>query len=107
MRFPYLFRKEISDNYAKDNFTRIADYFRNNILDRCDFNFIEITTTAAVTNTAFGHNLGYVPKDMIIMSITGGATVTVNYDRFTSTTVNITTSAATTIRALIGRYSNG
>lgn len=107
MKFPFLFRKELDNQYLRDNFQRLIDYFTKDAITRCGFMFIEITASSAVTTADFPHGLGYEPKDMIIMSITGGATVTVNYDRFTDTYVNLTTSAATTIRALIGRYNNG
>lgn len=104
MRFPFLFRKDVEDSYARDNFSRIADYFRSNPVDRCDFRMVEITTTGAVSNQAYNHSLGFKPEDAIITYISSG-TASLNYSSFTSEYINITTSAAATIRILVGKYN--
>ena len=105
MKFPYLFRKEVENEYIRDNFTRLMDYFTKSPVERCGFSFIEIVVTAAVTNLDYPHGLGFQPKDIIVMSVSNNATLTLKYDNFTDSTIRITTSAATTVRTLIGRFS--
>jgi len=104
MRFPFLFRKEVDNTYVRDNFTRITDYFRSNPVDRCDFRMFEYTTSAAVTTTNIPHNLGFKPEDAILTYSSSG-TVTLHYASFTSEYINVTTSAATTFRVLLGKYN--
>jgi len=109
MRFPFLFSKGIDNENTKENFRRVADYFRGNAVDKMDFRILEIATTGGVTDLNIPHRFDFLPTDAFITRITGGVTVTLNYDRFTTENVNITTSGATTtavtIRLLIGRYN--
>lgn len=102
--FPFLYRKEIEDRYAQDNFTRLQDYFKESPVEKMGFKFFEIEFTGAVTNFRYPHNLGFVPKDVITTYFSNAATVTWNYDLFDSTYLDITTSGATTVRALVGRH---
>lgn len=69
-----------------------------------NWKFFTYTTTAAVTNLQVNHTLKFAPKDVILLSVTNGATVTWAYSSFTRTTITFTTSGATTIRAFIGTF---
>lgn len=103
--FPFLFRKEIEDEFSQENFRRLGDYFKDSPLEKFQFKFFEIPFTMAVTNFRYPHNLGFSPKDVITTFVSGGATVTWNYDSFDSSFLDITTSGPTTVRALVGRYA--
>lgn len=97
------FLTEIEDTFSRDNFRRILNWIRATPILNGDFKFFEITFEKAVTRD-FKHNLPFTPKDVIFLSATGGATVTFHYDSFTSTHINVTTSAATTFRCFVGRF---
>lgn len=105
MSFPKLLTKQIEDQYTQETFKRVEDFFVGDAVTRCGFEFIEVTFTAAVTAVPVLHKLGYVPKDVILMHNSTNATVTFSYLAFTATAVIVTTSAATTLRMLVGRYS--
>ena len=102
--FPFLLRKEVEDEYSQENFLRIQDYFKSQALDRCGFKFITIEVPGAVTNQAFQHRLGFVPKDILVLQNSQNVTLTWNWSAFTSTDLVFTTSGATSLRLLVGRY---
>jgi hypothetical protein len=99
-----LFLAEIKDKWVRDNFRKLLDWIRGTPILKGEFRFLEITFTAAVTARDYKHNLPFTPTDVILLATSGGATVTFHYDSFTPTYINLTTSAATTIRCFIGRY---
>ena len=94
----------IADQAVKDAFRRVLQQLNAIPQIKGTWRFIEIPLTAAVTNRRITHGLGFRPKDVIHLSNSGGATVTYHYDSFTRDYIQITTSAATTIRALVGSY---
>lgn len=104
MSFPFLFRKEIEDEYAQENFRRIGDFYASDPFTRSNFEFITITTSGAVTNYKFPHRLGFQPLDVIMTHNLNNVTVTFNYSKFDSVNLDITTSGATTLRLFVGRY---
>lgn len=110
--FPFLFTKEIKDQFAQENFLRIADYFAADPFTSSHFQFFEFVvpaisgrTTTYPYTSVLPHNLGFQPKDVLLLHNLNNATLTWNYADFTETNISFTVSAATTIRALIGRYA--
>lgn len=63
----------------------------------------EYIFTGAVTNHKIPHNLAFAPKDVILTSKVGSGNVTLNYDQFDETNLDITTDGAVTIRLLVGK----
>lgn len=104
MRFPKLLIKEVEETFTQENFKRVEDYFRLNSVDRCGLEFLEIEIPGAVTSEVFPHFLGYTPKDILTIHNYNNATITYHFDKFDSTNLYITSSGATTLRLLIGRY---
>lgn len=104
MTFPKLLLKEVPETFSQENFKRIEDYLRSQALDKCGFEFLELVLPSAVTNSEVRHHLGYVPKDVILMHNLNNVSVTFLYSSFTNTSLYITTSGATTLRLLVGRY---
>lgn len=94
--------KNIDDQYIVENFVRIKSFTDGEVFLSGNFKFFTVTLTSAVTNFRFKHNLEYIPKDIILTSKTGAGTVTFNYDLFSATYIDITTSAATTLRFIAG-----
>lgn len=106
MRFTF-FLREIVDQYIRDNFKHLQDALDLEPTLKCNFKFFSITTSVAVTNLTYAHNLKYQPQDVLLLSASNGATVTFNYDKFDKTNIVFTASAATTFRCLVGKYSEG
>lgn len=67
--------------------------------------FLEVNLISG--NNTITHQLGFKPVDAILLSQTGTATVTFNYDNFTTNTIQMTASAATKVRILYGEYIRG
>lgn len=110
MNFPFLFRKEIKDQYVQTNFARLGDYFRDSSVERCQFVFFEVSYPAPVAPAVnvtlqTPHNLTFVPKDVIVMHNSTNAGIIINWQDFTNTVFSITSDAATTLRLLVGRYA--
>jgi len=102
--FPFLLRKEVEDEFSQENFKRIQDYFSSLAIDRCNFKFLEISVTGAVTNKKFKHRLGFVPKDIILMHNLNNQAVTWNYSLFSNSELDFDCPGSTILRILAGRY---
>lgn len=100
----YLFVKEISDTFLQENFKRLQEALKSEPILNPSFLFYSITTTGAVTDATFKHNLSYVPKDVLLMNVSAAQTVTFNYDLFDATNIFYTTTGACTFRFFLGRY---
>lgn len=98
---------EIADKWTRENFRKIQDYLRDVAVLRGEFSFFTIAVTATTTSRDYTHNLGFRPKDVITLSVSGGYDVVWDYDNFTATTVRFSTSGPCTIRAYIGRHEEG
>ena len=102
------FSREVEDIYARENFQRIREFFRNDPVIQSQFTFFthDFAALAYPYTTDVPHTLTFTPKDVILLSVTNddATTVTWNYDDFTATTLSITVSADCTIRAFVGRY---
>jgi translation initiation factor IF-1 len=100
-----LLLNEIKDQYVQENFKRVENFINESPIFKPQFVFNEITTSAAVTNKVYKHNLSFTPKDVILMHVSPyTATVTWRYNKFDSNFIYFDTSAAVTIRFLLGRY---
>lgn len=105
MMFPFLFTQEIKDLWVQQNFTRLKNYFASYPFTKSEFTFFEIVETGAVTNKDFPHNLGFEPRDIIMLHNLNNVTHTWVYTEFNSATIRYTLGGATTIRFLLGRYA--
>lgn len=99
-----LFFREISDVFSLENFRRIEKDFNGQIILSANWRPIELTFTGAVTNFKYKHNLKFTPRDIIQTSKTGAGAITWNYTLFDETNLDITTTGALVVRALIGKY---
>jgi hypothetical protein len=98
---------EIADRYVQENFNRLKNFFQNQPFLKGQWRFIEIDLDNGVTNFKYKHNLGFIPKDVILTSITPSVSVVWNYDSFDREFIDFTTSGACVIRAFIGSYIEG
>lgn len=101
---PKFFLNEMKDNFIRENFKRLSDYFRTDPVPGAQFRFFSITATGSSAQT-FNHNLGYIPKDLILLAISSGQTVVFAYDSFTTKAITFTPSGSCTIRLLLGTYN--
>jgi hypothetical protein len=106
MSIPKLFMNEVVDPFIRENFRRLTDWLRSEPIVNCGFKFYSIVIPSTSAQT-YRHNLGFQPRDVILLSITKGATVVFAYDQFTSTSITYTASAACTMRILLGTYLDG
>lgn len=96
----------IEDEYVRENFERLSNFLLNDGLLRGEWKFFTITFTAAVTNLKYPHHLGFLPKDILQTSKTGAGSITFNYDLFTATNLDITTTGACVVRFFAGSYKD-
>ena len=100
---PSLYIQQISDQFSRNNFQNLQNYFQaNNQL--LGFSFFEINVGSATTNASLSHNLGYLPKDIITTLVSGPGILTWNFSSFTTTTLNYSTTDAIRVRFFIGTY---
>jgi hypothetical protein len=95
----------IEDNITREALQSLIEALRDNPFIRSRGQLLSYTATAAVTNQKIAHQLPFKPKHAVLLSRTGSATVTFNNDNFTSSAIDVTTSAATTFNAWIGTIS--
>jgi hypothetical protein len=96
-------RSFIQDSDVKSALEQIESYVNVQPFLKGEFKFYSISITGAVTNYKFPHNLGFVPKDVLVTSVIGSSP-TWNYSLFDATNLDITVAGTTVIRAFIGRY---
>lgn len=99
--------ERIEDQYAREGMQYIWEFLKDQPLLRGQWEQFELSFDAAVTNEKINHNLGFVPKDIIITKEDPLGTVTFNFDDFTDQLFDITTTGAVTIRFYGGRYEPG
>jgi hypothetical protein len=97
-----LILKDIDDEYVRENFSRIARAMKGEALGKAGWKFFSISLSAGLTR--YQHNLGYVPKDIIVTAVSGGETVIFNYDDFDNTHIEMEASGACTVRFFAGTY---
>lgn len=105
MKLKTLFKSEIEDRFAQENFIALEDYVRLDPFRKASFKFMELIVTAFAAPVTFQHSLGFQPKDFILLSVKPDTVaVTAKTDSFTRTTLTVQATAACTIRAFVGRY---
>ena len=99
------------DSVARDNFSRVLDFFRRDPYLRGEFQLITGEVTGNNSGAKFKHNLKYVPKDAILTSAIWSGTIgvlTIRNDRFDDENIEVTVTGlasdeTVSFRALVGR----
>ena len=99
-----LILKDIKDEYVRENFTRLLEYFKKDALRIAGFKFFELTFTEGKTAFQYTHRLGYIPKDIIVTNTSDNENVVFNYDDFTREFFYMDVSGACTVRFFAGTY---
>lgn len=90
----------------QEAFKSVKRYLDGDILRRGNWTFFEIPVNTAGM-LQYKHHLGFKPRDVILLSVSQGVTVTWLYDSFTEEHLVLTASGACTIRAYIGAHREG
>ena len=101
LRLPAI--ENIKDQIVRDLFRLLRTEVKENPFLKGSFVLREYTFPQAVTNEKIPHGLGFLPKDIWVTSTTGAGTLTVNYDKTTTTQLDVSTTDACVVRLLIGR----
>ena len=101
-----LILKDIKDFYTRENFRLVDEFLNEYPMLRGEWKFFEFVVTQAETNLRISHNLKFQPTDIIQTSSIGAGTLTFNYDKFNTETIDVTTTDAVTVRAFVGRYED-
>jgi len=94
----------VSDLFTQRAFRTVENYLNTQSFLQGEWRHQEVIITAAVTNLKIEHKLAFTPKDFILTWKSGAGTLTVNYDNFTGTVIDFTTTAAMTIRFFVGKH---
>lgn len=103
----------ITDPQMRENFKRIGDFLTGHPILKANFEQFTIsvpTPGALVNNFRFPHNLGYTPRDILVTSAIGSGTVTWNYDKFSSTELDLSITGAAAggtvvLRVFVGNFT--
>lgn len=105
MKFtPDIIFKDIEDQYTRENFVRINDFFKAFPLFKGQFKFFELTFDRVLTSQKVSHGLGFKPTDIIQTSIIGPGALTWDYVNFDDKSLVLSTTGACKIRVFIGAY---
>lgn len=94
----------IEDPEAQENWDRTRQFIAEDLFTKFDGTVYELELASAVTNFKFRHSLGFVPKDVWTTSRIGAGTETFNYALFDREEIDITTTAAVTLRFVAGSF---
>ena len=94
---------EIQDEFARENFKRLSDWFQFSDL-LSGFSHSEISFDSAKSHYGYTHRLGYVPTDVMQTYASNSAVVTWHFDEFDREQVFLSVDKACTVRFFIGRY---
>lgn len=93
---------DVEDKTLRDNFQKVKDRVEGFPFLRGTWRFQEVAFTASGT-FSIAHQLGFVPKDVILTSSVGAGVVTFHYDAFTRDNLSMTTTGPVTVRFFVGR----
>ena len=104
MNLPGFYFPQLVDEFARKNFTMLADFLRGET-PLLGFRRIEQTFTGPETR-AVPHGLGFQPEDAWVSFVSAGTAV-LNYDKFDAAQVTISVTTACKVRFFVGTYRQG
>lgn len=96
----------IEDKPVRVAFRQLQEFLQKDT-NLLGFEHFEIVIDRAVTNFKYPHNLGFLPKDVLVTSLIGAGILTWNYSSFDETNLDLTTTGPVTVRAYIGAHIRG
>lgn len=98
--------KEIPDVNIRENFNRLKrELEAQQILDGF-WRFFEVEFPSGGSSLPVKHNLSFIPRDIILLSVEGDYNYYFNYAEFDAKNIYVTTQGACRIRFLAGNYKN-
>lgn len=101
-----LLNKEIQDEYVRENFERIKAKLEAEQILGGFFTFFEVELTQLGPKVPIKHNLSFVPRDIIILSVEGNHNVFFRYEEFDQTNLYVSLTNPCRIRFLAGNYKD-
>lgn len=95
--------KEIKDEYVRQNFENLRNFFLRRPFLR-DWVFFELEFDGATTGFMVKHTLKAIPRDIIQTFKTGPGSVTFEYEQFDRDFLVISTTEACKIRFFAGNH---
>jgi hypothetical protein len=95
----------MEDVNIRESFTWLYEFLTQIPILQGDFKFFEFEIKSTNTAEKIPHRLGFVPKDIILTSVSNGATVTFLYNKFDITNVVLQASTPCVVRFLAGRFN--
>lgn len=109
MPIPTIPVERIADEYVRKAAELILAFFRGNT-PLLDFKHFELSFDANIASFEYPHSLGYLPKDVLVTSTTGGSVVFL-YDSFDASKIVLTVTGITAgtpckVRFFLGTYNS-
>ena len=100
-----LILKDIEDPYVRENFFRLARFINEQTILGGNWKLYKIEVPRATVNFEFKHNLRFIPKHILVLSVEGNKKVDFRHDLFTKENIVLTTEGAVCVTILAGRYN--
>jgi len=101
-----LIQKDVQDQYARENFTRIADFINEQILFQGQFKLFDVRIPSATENYIIGHGLDFIPVDIITLYVEGDFSWYFKYQATDRTNIYVSAAGPVRIRFLAGKLSD-
>jgi hypothetical protein len=98
-----LYLRNVTEKWLRDNFDAIQSYVNGKKILQ-DWDFFDVTFSAAITAREIRHSLGSIPMDILQTYKVGSGNVTYLYESFTKDSLYITTDGPCRIRFFAGSY---
>jgi hypothetical protein len=96
---------DIDDPIIRENFFRLMRYVQAQSILRGNFSFFEIEIPAATSKFTLKHSLGFIPLDVIVLSVHGNFNFYFRHQEFDRNNLYVTAAGPVKIRFLAGLYS--
>lgn len=101
-----LILKDVSDQYSRENFSRLQRFISEQVFFQGNFKLFEINLTMANLSNEVPHGLTFIPKDIIVLASSGNQNFSFQYQNFTRDSIFIANEGPVTIRFLAGRLDD-
>ena len=100
--------EQIEDVWVREGMQYLYERLLAEAIISSRFSFFEYTFDGAVSDIQVRHNLGYIPKDIIVTGVNPQAgAFTYKAELSTTSTITVSTSAACVVRLFMGNYTDG
>ncbi len=96
-----LLTQDLDTEKIQENFQKLRQFISQNPLVNGNFKFYRIVVKNPSVNYKFFHDLGFVPRDVIITYISSGSVIP-DYGKFTKESIEFNVSDECEIRMLLG-----